>query len=375
MKQSRIRIIFFSVLIIATAFALLLFIQRQIPRKLPIVSVGDIDINYPIDGTIFPPEFPAPTWIWHDTINNVSFWKINFTFCDDSFSVQIHSSGEQMKIGIIDQSCVSSSNKLPELSEEQKSAHTWTPNSVTWENIKIHSANKPVTVVITGHVKNDSTAIVSNGRTTIQISSDSVGAPVFYRDVPLMPSENEKGVIKPLAKEAIPLISWKIRNIGDNSSKILMDNIHTCANCHSFSTDGKIMGIDMDGPRNDKGLFAIVNIKSIVSICNQDLISWSSFRGKLGSTLRVGFMSQISPNGQFVITTVHDPGINQTEYERHRDPIDLTQSYYVANFRDYRFLQVFYPTRGVLAWYDHNEKKFSTLPGADNTTFVHTNAV
>jgi hypothetical protein len=29
-------------------------------------------------------------------------------------------------------------------------------------------------------------------------------------------------------------------------------------------------------------------------------------------------------------------------------------NYYVANFKDYRFLEVFYPTRGILTWYPSN---------------------
>ena len=49
---------------------------------------------------------------------------------------------------------------------------------------------------------------------TIRTSKDPVGAPIFYRDVPLMPSETEKGIIKPLAPGAIPLIQWRLRNIG-----------------------------------------------------------------------------------------------------------------------------------------------------------------
>ena len=42
-----------------------------------------------------------------------------------------------------------------------------------------------------------------------------MGAPIFYRDVPLMPSELEKGVIKPLAPSAVPLIAWRLRNVGE----------------------------------------------------------------------------------------------------------------------------------------------------------------
>ena len=47
-------------------------------------------------------------------------------------------------------------------------------------------------------------------------------------------------------------------------------------------------------------------------------------------------MSQVSPDGRYVVTTV-------TERKE-----DLNRNYYVVNFNDYRFLQVFYATRGIL---------------------------
>jgi Flp pilus assembly protein TadD len=131
----------------------------------------------------------------------------------------------------------------------------------------------------------------------------------------------------------------------------------------------------MDGPQNDKGLYAIVDVKPQMSIRNEDLVAWSNFRGKLGSKLRVGFMSQISPDSRYVITTVNDPGIDQTDYQRHKNPIDLIRNYYVANFKDYRFLQVFYPTRGVLAWYSRGSAHLQYLHGADDPRYVHANAV
>jgi hypothetical protein len=52
-----------------------------------------------------------------------------------------------------------------------------------------------------------------------------------------------------------------------------------------------------------------------------------------------------------------------------------TQFYYVSNFTDYRFLQVFYPTRGILVWYDRDTRKLQPLPGADDPRYVQTNAV
>ena len=112
---------------------------------------------------------------------------------------------------------------------------------------------------------------------TIRTSADPVGAPIFYRDVPLMPSESEKGVIKPLADSAIPLIAWRLRSIAETRGRALMEGIPTCANCHSFSADGKTLGMDLDGPQNDKGLYALARIQPQTSIREQDAISWSSF--------------------------------------------------------------------------------------------------
>ena len=53
-------------------------------------------------------------------------------------------------------------------------------------------------ITISGFNENDGKNVLSRGRVSIQTSKDPVGAPIFYRDVPLMPSETEKGIIKPL---------------------------------------------------------------------------------------------------------------------------------------------------------------------------------
>jgi tetratricopeptide (TPR) repeat protein len=195
------------------------------------------------------------------------------------------------------------------------------------------------------------------------VSPDPVNAPIFYRDVPLMPSETEKGFIKPLAASAVPLIAWRMRNVADVQSHVVMTGLHTCANCHSFAANGKTLGLDMDGPQNDKGLYALTPVAKKMTIGTENMVSWSKFRGEEGVQLRVGFMSQVSPDGRFVVTTIRPP------------KADTSQFYYVSNFKDYRFLQVFYPTRGVLAWYDRTTKKLQPLPGADDPQYIQSNAV
>jgi Flp pilus assembly protein TadD len=176
-----------------------------------------------------------------------------------------------------------------------------------------------------------------------------------------MPSESEKGVIKPLEPSALPLIAWRLRDIAEPRSRVVLEGIHTCANCHSFSADGKTLGIDLDGPQNDKGLYAISAIQPRTSIRNEDVITWNSFRDQPSGPMRVGFMSNLSPDGRYVVTTV---GVEP----------DLSRNYYVKNFKDYRFLQVFYATRGVLTVYDRTTGQRHSLPGADDPRFVQVNA-
>src|SRR5208337_643687 len=137
----------------------------------------------------------------------------------------------------------------------------------------------------------------------------------------------------------------------------------TCGNCHSFSLDGKTMGMDLDGPANNKGLYAIVPVKPEISIRNQDVISWSSLRDDTASNSRIGFMSQVSPDGRYILTNYR----GQTQ--------DLSTGYFTVNFKDYRFLQVFYPTRSIVAWYNRATGQKQPLPGADDPRYVQTNAV
>ena len=324
-------------------------------------GAAPIVVDYPREGSIFPPEIAAPTFLWHDAATTARAWRIDVSFSGGAPAIHANSSGQRMRVGEIDPRCVSDTNQPPRLTPEQAAARTWTPDPVSWAQIKTRSVDGPATVTVTGYRDKKFRYAVSSGRVTIRTSKDPAGAPIFYRDVPLMPSELEKGVIKPLAAAAIPLISWRLRDLGQPRSRVLLEGMHTCANCHSFSDDGKTLGMDLDGPQNDKGLYAIAAVKPQMSIRDEDLITWKSFREQPSGPMRVGFMSRVSPDGRYVMTTV---GV---------DP-DLSRNYYVANFKDYRFLQVFYATRGVLAWYDRTTGRRQSLPGADDPRYVQTNA-
>ena len=322
-----------------------------------------IAIDYPLDGSVFPPDMAPPTFQWRDSAPSAGSWQIEISFADGTAPLLVLSKGELMRIGAIDPRAVADTNKPPELTPEQAAAHTFKPDAATWAAIRQHAVAAAATITIRGFASGSGAPPVSSSSMKLSISTDPVGAPIFYRDVPLMPSETEKGFIKPLASSAIPLIEWRMRNVAETGSHVVMTDLHSCANCHSFAANGKTLGLDLDGPQNDKGLYTLVPVAKQMTIRNQDVISWSSFPTESGSPVRVGFMSQVSPDGRYVVTTIRPPGSKSSSF------------YYVANFKDYRFLQVFYPTRGILAWYDRETKKFQPLPGADDPRFVQASAV
>ncbi len=322
-----------------------------------------ISIDYPRTGSIFPPEITAPTVIWHDPSPSAARWRIEVTFSDGAMPLRFESHGEAPRLGEIDQRCISTTNEVPKLTADQASSHTWRPDAQAWELIKKHSGGRTASITISGLAQSGTAGAVSVGSTVIETARDPVGAPIFYRDVPLMPSETEKGIIKPLAEGAVQLIQWRLRSIDRTESRVVLSGIHTCANCHSFSNDGKTMGMDMDGPRNDKGLYALIPVKPQMTIRNEDMVNWNPTGEHQFAANRVAFMSQVSPDGKFVLSMV-------TRADRPPE-----NNYYVANFKDYRFLQVFYPSRGILAWYDRTTGERHPLPGAADPRFVQTDGV
>ncbi|WP_321477420.1 tetratricopeptide repeat protein [uncultured Paludibaculum sp.] len=343
---------FFTYLLVVAPLVLLPFPSEQ-STGAPASAPAAITVAYPEDGSLFPPDMEAPTVEWHDAADRAARWQVEIAFPDGSARIVVAAAGERMKVGAIDPRCVSPTNKLPTLTPQQAALRTWKPDAATWARVKEHSVDGPAIVTITGY---DGDRAVSQGAVRIRTSRDPVGAPIFYRDVPLMPSELQKGVIKPLEPKLLPYLAWRLRYVDEPASRVVLEGIHTCANCHSFSKDGRTLGLDLDGPQNDKGLYAIVPVRQQMSIRNEDVISWKKFRNQMERGKRIGFMSQVSPDGRYVATT--------TEVQ-----------YYVANFTDYRFLQVFYPTRGILAWYDRAQGQVHALPGADDPRYVQANAV
>ncbi|MHC4971848.1 MAG: tetratricopeptide repeat protein [Planctomycetota bacterium] len=320
-------------------------------------ALGELAIDYPLDETVFPPEFVPPTFLWHDPDPESDTWIVEIEFSDPKAkSITVEVPGDPPPKGELDMDAFGETNEPYEGTAYQKSARSWTPPRELWERVKRSSRESTATVRITGFAKADPETPLSKGTVRILTSKDPVGAPIFYRDVPLMPSVGTSGVIKPLSDNALPLIAWRLRDVSRPDSKLVLKGMSSCGNCHSFSLDGKTLGMDVDGPNGDKGMYAIKPVSKEMVIDYDDVITWNSFPGKPENHRTIGFLSRISPDGSYVVSTVNE-------------------SVYVSNFADHEFLQVFYPTGGILAYYSRAERKMRALPGADDPEYVHCGAV
>ena len=319
-------------------------------------GLAGVTVDYPRDGTVFPPEIAAPTFLWHDDASEADRWLVDMAFPGGSSRITALVRGDPPPPGEIDARCVSEHNEIYKGTPYQASARAWKPDAAVWAAIKRHSVAGPAAITFLGYREGNPLRVLSRGRVTIGTSPDPVGAPIFYRDVPLMPAQTEQGVIKPLAQASLPLINWRLRDIARPESRLMLTDMPTCANCHSFSGDGRTMGMDIDGPQGDKGAYAIAPVKKRMVITYREVMTWNAFKEKTKDLNTLGFLSRMSPDGQFVVSTVNE---------------DL----YVQNFWDYKINQVFYPTRGILAFFSRATREIAALPGADDPEYVHCNPV
>jgi tetratricopeptide (TPR) repeat protein len=272
-----------------------------------------IVIDYPKAGTIFPPEFPAPEFLWKDTFNTAARWHIRFS--------------------------TQSGKELYSIIAESPS---WRPDSAVWQQIKAASGTDSVFLTLVGVHKSILGTKCSSGRVFFSFSADSVGAAVFYRAVPLPFGYAVKNVRE---------IAWYLGSIEGRSPHKVLDNVPVCANCHSFSGNG-LLAMDVDYA-NDKGSYIIAPVKDTVHMTFDKILTWTDYRKEDG-IITYGLLSQISPDGRYVLSTVKD------------------RSVFVA-VDNLEYSQLFFPIKGIIAIYDRSTGKFNELPGASDKKYVQSN--
>ncbi|MFC1692941.1 tetratricopeptide repeat protein [Candidatus Latescibacterota bacterium] len=297
------------ILLVVLFFAILLSV-------LPNFSFIELSIIYPFDETIFPPEISPPTFRWDDRESGVLNWivRIEFDGSDESYEVQTEST-------------------------------EWTPKRDMWETIKEKSLEKPAKVTILGY-KNflGMKKIQSKNSITLKTSRDEVGAPIFFRSVPL-PFR--------YALENMELIKWCLGDVSsEKTPRVVLENMLMCGNCHSFSANGKLLGMDVDYA-NDKGSYVISDIEEGIKLTPDKVITWSDYK-KEDNKLTFGLLSQMSPDGRYSVSTVKDRSVF----------VPVPELYYS---------QLFFPLKGILVYYDRETNSYHALPGADDKRYVQSN--
>jgi len=304
-----------------TAAAFVTWLRRQPDTEALLTSYnGSTDregllIEYPLDGTLFPPEIAAPTFRWVDRTAKSNTYVVAFEFADGRGRMQfvVH--------------------------EPQ-----WTPAAEAWAIVKKRSFERDATVTILGIDRKSPRQVLTGNRLRIRTSKDEVGAPIFYREVNLPFIDAVKDPT---------LIRWRFGSVSSEvRPPIVLEKLPVCGNCHSFSADASVLGMDVDYA-NDKGSYAVVPVQKEMTLARDEIITWGDYRQQDGE-LTFGLLSQVSPDGRYVVSTVKD------------------QSVFVAK-SDLAFSQLFFPIKGILCVYDRQTRTFQALPGADDPNLVQSN--
>ena len=276
---------------------------------------GEIQILYPLDQTLFPPEIVAPTWRWTDSQADAVRWKIRLGNADTS---------------------------PDEMIEAFSAVPSWRPSPHHWSAFKDWSLGRDTEVQIVG-LDAQGTPI-SSARQTLRTSTDPVGDAIFYREVPLPFIE---------AVQDPARIRWRFGSIdSETAPPIVLENLPVCGNCHSFSGDGSLLGLDVDYG-NDKGGYAVLPVSEQMVLNDEKIITWSDYKREDGEAT-FGLLSQVSPDGRYVISTVKDRAV------------------FVAT-PEIAFSQLLFPIKGILVVYDTETGRYFPLPGADDPKYVQSN--
>lgn len=274
-----------------------------------------LHIEYPFEGAMFPLEIAPATMIWKDSSLHANTWLVRVEHEGDAPLVE-------------------------KLVNEKR----WKPERREWDAMLRSALEGPITISILGAERGKLDKLVSGAEVSIRASRDPVGAPIFFREVPL-PFD--------YANRYPEKIRYRLGHVSSEPKpRVLMENLPLCGNCHSFSKDGSTLGMDIDYA-NDKGSYVITELDEVTELTPDKIITWSD--ANEDDALTFGLLSQVSPDGNTVVSTIKD------------------RSIFVGLEDNLAYSQLFFPIKGILATYDRKSETFSSLPGADDPTHVQSN--
>jgi tetratricopeptide (TPR) repeat protein len=283
------------------------------PLAFPSAPSGRLEITYPLDETLFPPEIVAPTFVWSDATEGVERWEVLLRF-----------------------------DAPREVLRFPSTEPHWRPAEADWAEIKRRTEARDGVVAVVG--VGPGAEAVSAASIRIRTSTDPVGDSIFYREVPLPFID---------AVQDPSRIRWRFGSVDSEAAPpVVLENLPVCGNCHSFSGNGSVLGLDVDYG-NDKGAYAVLPVSRQMVMNDERIITWSDYK-RDDDELTFGLLSQVSPDGRYVISTVKDRAV------------------FVAT-PGIEFSQLFFPIKGILVVYDTETGSYTPLPGADDPDYVQSN--
>jgi len=291
-----------------------IYVHAILENYHPQTSYRKLTIVYPYNESVFPTDIAAPTFEWIEKEADTRNWLVMVSFNERHKPLYI----------VCDK------------------PH-WTPVRELWELMKQNSVQGPAQIAILGVNRHPLSEIVSKGIINISISRDKAGAPIMFRRVP--PSFS-------YAAQYPESVQWCLADISSyEAPPVIMSKQPVCGSCHTFSRDGRFLGMDMDY-ENDKGAYFLTIVRESITLSDQDFISWNDFP-RMDGLQSTGLFSRISPDGNHIVSTVNE-------------------ILFLIKIPEPYFSQLFFPLQGQLAYYSQRSKKISTLPGADLPDVVHT---
>src|SRR5512141_2220064 len=61
-------------------------------------SLAPIIVDYPADGSVFPPEITPPAFLWRDAARAARWWEIQVEFGDGAPGIRVRAAAERPRI-------------------------------------------------------------------------------------------------------------------------------------------------------------------------------------------------------------------------------------------------------------------------------------
>ena len=241
------------------------------PLAFPDGPSGSLEIKYPLDETLFPPEIVAPTFVWSDKTEGVKAWTVLLRFDE------------------------------------------------TGEVLRFPADRAPLATLGIG-LGGDQAAQRREGRAGRgrRCWPGRAGRLVSEHPYPDLHRPGRRADLLPGGEPAVHRrrqgpargsAGGSARSTSPTPPPIVLEKLPVCGNCHSFSADGQRAGHGR-GLRQRQGLLCDPAAWPQQMVLDRRARSSpGAISGKARTKQTFGLLSQVSPDGRYVVSTVKDRSV------------------------------------------------------------------